>query len=127
MILLNFSHPITAEQTAQIEQLAGQPIQQVVNLAVQFDHQQPFLPQLQALVEQLPLTAEQIQSTPILVNPPSLNYITAMLLAELHGRLGYFPAILRIRPLEGSLPPRFEAAEILNLQQIRDRARKERY
>ena len=127
MILLNFSHPITAEQTAQIEQLAGQPIQQVINLAVQFDHQQPFLPQLQALVEQLPLTAEQIQSTPILVNPPSLNYITAMLLAELHGRLGYFPAILRIRPLEGSLPPRFEAAEILNLQQIRDRARKERY
>jgi hypothetical protein len=127
MILLNFSHPITAEQTAQIEQMAGQPIQQVVNLAVHFDHQQPFLPQLQALVEQLPLSAEQIQSTPILVNPPSLNFITAMLLAELHGRLGYFPAILRIRPLEGSLPPRYEAAEILNLQQLRDQARKGRY
>lgn len=127
MLLLNFSHPITPEQMAQIEQLAGQPIQQTVNLAVQFDHQQPFLPQLQALVEQLPLSAEQIQTTPILVNPPSLNFITAMLLAELHGRLGYFPAMLRIRPLEGSLPPRFEAAEIINLQQIRDRARKERY
>jgi len=43
----------------------------------------------------------------ILVNTPSLNFITAMLLAKLHGRMGYFPPIIRLRPANGSLPPRY--------------------
>ena len=46
-----------------------------------------------------------------------------MRLAELHGRMGYFPASGRRRPLAGSLPPRFEVAEIINLQAVRDQAR----
>jgi hypothetical protein len=50
-----------------------------------------------------------------------------MTLAELHGRMGYFPPILRLRPVEGAIPPRFEVAEIINLQALRDAARKERY
>ena len=33
------------------------------------------------------------------VVPPALNFITAVLLAELHGRMGYFPAIVRLRPV----------------------------
>ncbi|MCS7301391.1 MAG: CRISPR-associated protein Csx15 [Fimbriimonadales bacterium] len=52
--------------------------------------------------------------------------IAATLLAELHGRMGYFPPVLRLRPVEGAVPPRFEVAEILNLQQIRDTARSQR-
>jgi len=44
-------------------------------------------------------------------------------LAELHGRMGYFPPLLRTRPAPGSLPPRYEAAEALNLQALRDAAR----
>ena len=48
------------------------------------------------------------------------------MLAELHGRLGYFPPVLRLRPVEGALPPRFEVAEILNLQDVRDAARAKR-
>ena len=50
----------------------------------------------------------------------------ATLLAELHGRCGYFPAQLRLRPVPGSLPPRFEIAEVLNLQALRDAARERR-
>ncbi|MCK6622766.1 MAG: hypothetical protein HUU32_16950 [Calditrichaceae bacterium] len=45
--------------------------------------------------------------------------------AELHGRMGYSPC-LRLRPVEGSLPPRFEMVEILNLQEIREIARANR-
>ena len=114
MILLNFSHPLTAEQKAQVEALAGQPVDQVVALPVQFDNDEPFLPQLQALIWQIPLDAETLQTAQILVNPPSLNFITALVLAELHGRMGYFPPVVRMRPEPGSLPPRYEAAEILN-------------
>lgn len=127
MLLLNFSHPLTPEQVEQAQALAGQSIEEVLTLPVQFDNQQPFLPQLKELVERLPLSAEQWQTTPLLVNPPALNYITALLLAELHGRMGYFPPILRLRPVEGSLPPRYEATEVLNLQAVRDAARKLRY
>ena len=46
-----------------------------------------------------------------------------MRLAEGHSRIGYFPAIVRLRPLAGSLPPHFEVAEIINLQAVRDQAR----
>ena len=127
MILLNFSHPLTPAQLRQVEDLLSQPIQQVVELPVHLDNQQPFLPQLQELMEKIPLDAEAWQSEAILLNPPSLNFITALLLAELHGRMGYFPPVLRMSPSQGSLPPRYQAAEVLNLQQVRDRARQERY
>jgi hypothetical protein len=127
MILLNFSHPLTSEQLERIEALTGQTIAQVIALPVQFDNEQPFLPQLAALAASIPLSAAELQTQPILVNPPSLNFITALLLAELHGRMGYFPPVVRLRPLPGSLPPRYEVAEVLNLQAVRDEARKARF
>ena len=127
MIILNFSHPLTETQLEQAAQLTGQPVEQVINLAVQFEPTQPFTPQLQELVASIPLDASAWQNQQILVNPPALNFITAALLAELHGRMGYFPPILRLRPLEDSLPPRYEVAEVLNLQALRDAARRRRY
>ncbi len=123
MILLNFAHPLTDPQREQIESLAGQPIAREIHLPAQFDPQQPFAPQLDALLARVGLTAEQWQTESILVNLPSLNFITALLLADLHGRMGYFPPCLRLRPIKDALPPRFEVAEILNLQARRDAAR----
>jgi len=123
MLLLNFSHPITPAQREQIESLAGQPIAREIHLPAQFDPQQPFAPQLDALLAQTGLSSEQWQTEQIVVNLPSLNFITALLLADLHGRMGYFPPCLRLRPVKDALPPRFEVAEILNLQARRDAAR----
>lgn len=127
MNLLNFSHPLNPEQIRRIEALAGQPVTRVIDLPVQFDNAEDFLPQLQAVAAGIPLSAEALQTEPVLVNPPALNFITALLLAELHGRMGYFPPVVRLRPVEGSLPPRYEVAEVLNLQSVRDQARKTRY
>lgn len=127
MILLNFAHPLTPAQLEEIEALTGQKIDESIDIPVQFDSDQPFLPQLAKLCEGIPLDSQQLQTIPILINPPSLNFITALLLAELHGRMGYFPPVLRLRPLTGSLPPRYEVAEILNLQSVRDQARRTRY
>ncbi len=127
MILLNYSHPLTPAQKSQVEALTGQPVEQVIDQPVQFDPDQPFQPQLLALMARLPLDALTLQTAQIVVNPPSLNFITALLLAELHGRMGYFPPVLRLRPVANSLPPRYEAAEVLNLQAVRDGARTTRY
>ncbi len=126
MILLNFSHPLPPEQLARVAELAGQPVDSVLSFPVQLDPQRPFVPQVEALVAQINLSPEQWQTAPIVVNLPSLNYIAATVLAELHGRMGYFPPILRLRPVEGAIPPRYEAAEIVNLQNVRDAARKKR-
>jgi hypothetical protein len=126
MLIVNFSHPLTAEQQAQIEALTGQKVEKMIAVPVQFNNEESFLPQLQELMANLPLSSEELQTKPILVNLPSLNTIAALLLAELHGRMGYFPPVLRLHPVSGITPPRFEAAEIINLQEIRDSARKQR-
>jgi hypothetical protein len=49
-----------------------------------------------------------------------------VLLAELHGRIGHFPALIRLRPLPGSTPTTYEVAELINLQAIREDARRRR-
>jgi len=126
MILLNFSHPLTPAHLAQVEALTGQPVERVVEVHSQIDPQQPLAPQAAALADQCGLSPAEWQSAPLLANPPSLNFVAVALLAELHGRCGYFPAHLRLRPIAGSLPPQYEVAEILDLQAIRDTARRKR-
>jgi hypothetical protein len=123
MILINFSHPLTEAQIAQVEKLTGQTVGQVIDQPVQFDNNRQFIAQLGELLKDLPISSKKLQTEAVIINPPALNSITALLLAELHGRMGYFPAILRLRPVEGSLPTRYEAAEILNLQAVRDESR----
>lgn len=126
MLLLNFSHPLTAAQREQIEAASGKKIREVKNVSVHFDAAKTYAAQITALVDAIGLSPEQWQNEPILLNPPSFNFIAVALLAELHGRMGYFPPCLRLRPIAGSLPPQFEVAEILNLQAIREQARTRR-
>ena len=127
MILINFSHPITPEQQAQIETLVKNTLEKIIVVPIHFDQDAPFLSQLRAALEPLPFSPLEWQTLPLLVNLPSFNYISALTLAELHGRMGYFPPILRLKPVEGALPPRYEVVEVINLQAVRDEARKTRY
>jgi len=126
LILLNFSHPFTPEQLRQLEELAGEKVDRVVEIDAQIDPQQPIVPQVAAMADRAGLTPQEWQTLPILINPPSLNFSAVTLLAELHGRCGYFPAAVRLRPIPGSVPPRFEVAEIVNIQAVREKARKGR-
>lgn len=126
MILLNFSHPLTRDHLRQVETLTGRVVEWVIEIHSQIDPQRPLAPQVIALVDQATLSPTEWQTLPLLVNPPSLNFIAVVLLAELHGRCGYFPAHLRLRPVHGSLPPQYEIAEVLDLQVIRDGARRKR-
>jgi hypothetical protein len=126
MIVLNFAHPLTTEQLRHIEALFGQPIDRVIEIPSQVDLQQPLAPQIVAMADAAGLTPQQWQTESILVNLPSLNYSAALLLAELHGRMGYFPPCIRLRQVKDALPPRFEVAEVLNLQAVRMEARTRR-
>lgn len=126
MILINFSHPLTASHLAQVEALTGAVVERVIDQPAQFDLEQPFAAQVTALADAVGLSPAEWQTLPLLINPPSLSAIAVTLLAELHGRTGYFPAIIRLRPVADSVPSSFEVVEIINLRLVRDLARKTR-
>jgi hypothetical protein len=126
MIVVNFSHPLTPVQQTAIEALTQEKAARLIEVKTHFNESLPYTEQARALVESVGLTAAEWQQERLLVNPPSLSVIAALVLAELHGRMGYFPSIIRLRPMPGSMPPQFEVAEILNLHAVRERARLER-
>ena len=126
MILINFAHPLTTEHLKQIEGLTNQRVVRVIEIPTHIDPQERISLQVAELIEQVGLSPTEWQASPLLINPPSLNFIAITLLVELHGRCGYFPAHLRMRPVKGSVPLRYEAAEVLNLQDVRESARKTR-
>ncbi len=122
MLLLNYSHPLTAEQLAQIAALLGaEP--EVRRIAVQIDQAQPLTAQVGALADAAGLSPDDWQTTPLIVNLPGFAPAAAALLAELHGRCGGFPTMLRLRPLPDSTPTTYEVAELINLQTLREQAR----
>ncbi|GAB4548602.1 MAG: CRISPR-associated protein Csx15 [Anaerolineae bacterium] len=126
MNILNFAHPLTEAQRQQIEALIGRAITAVTDVRVQFDLSQPFGTQVVAMLDALGIDSAAWQTQNWLLVLPSLNYIAASLLAELHGRTGHFPAIIRLRPTENTFVTEFEVAEIINLEQIRAAARNRR-
>lgn len=125
MLILNFTHPLTSEQRAQIEALADAQVEEVRTIPVQIDQTEPLEPQITAVVNAVGLSSEDWQTKPLLINPPGYAPAAFVLLAELHGRIGHFPALIRLRPKSGPVPA-YEVAELLNLQAIREQARKRR-
>jgi hypothetical protein len=125
MLILNFTHPLTDEHKAQIESLASIPIDEIRTIPVQIDQTEPLGPQISAIVDATQLSSEEWQTRPLLINPPGYAPAAFVLLAELHGRIGHFPSLIRLRPRPGSVTM-YEVAELLNLQAVRESARQRR-
>ena len=125
MLILNFTHPLTPDQQAQIQALANTPIEEVRTIPVQIDQAGPLEPQITAIVDSVGLSSQEWQTRSLLINPPGYAPAAFVLLAELHGRIGHFPSLIRLRPKPGPLTS-YEVAELLNLQTIREAARKRR-
>lgn len=125
MLILNFTHPLTGEQKSQIEALVGAPIDEIRTIPVQIDQGELLTPQIVNIVNAVQLTSEEWQTRSLLINPPGYAPAAFVLLAELHGRIGHFPTLIRLRPKDGPLPV-YEVAELLNLQAVREAARRRR-
>lgn len=126
MILLNFSHPLTDEHVTQIESLTEGTIERVVEVEVHFDSAEPFGPQVTDLADRCALTSSGWQTSALLVVTLALSAIAVLLMADLHGRMGYSPACVRVSAIEGTIPTRYEVVELLNLQGQREGARQRR-
>jgi hypothetical protein len=125
MHILNFTHPLTLEQRAQIEAFADATIDEVRTISVQIDQTEPLEPQITAIINDVGLSSEEWQTLSLLINPPGYAPAAFVLLAELHGRIGHFPTLIRLRPKPGPTTI-YEVAELLNLQTVREQARTRR-
>ncbi len=125
MLILNFSHPLTEEQRAQSAELASTAIEDIRTIPVQIDQTQALEVQVRAIVDSVGLTPDEWQTCELLINPPGYAPAAFVLLAELHGRIGHFPTLIRLRPRSGPVTT-YEVSELLNLQTIREEARKHR-
>lgn len=121
--ILNFHHPLTKEQIQKIEEMLNKPIAEIVPLNTHLDETRPFRPQLCDLITAAKISSESLQHGEYIINLPGYAPAAAVLIAELHGRMGHFPTVIRLKKVEGSLPPVFDVEEIVNLQAIRDEAR----
>ncbi|RAQ95710.1 CRISPR-associated protein Csx15 [Thermogemmatispora tikiterensis] len=126
MIILNFGHPLTEDQQRQIAERIIEPIEAIRSIPVRIDETKELAPQVIAIANQANLTTEEWQTLPILINPPGYSPVATALLAELHGRMGHFPSLIRLRPRHHGATE-YEVAEILNLQRLRDHARMRRF
>ena len=98
MVIINFSHPLTDKHIEQIKTFTGRNIERVIEINSQINSQKPLVPQVVELVERAGFSPAEWQTLPLLINPPSLNFIAVALMAHLHGRCGYFPDALRLHP-----------------------------
>lgn len=110
----------------QLEGKLGDDIQKVIDLDAKIDMESPLAPQISTIVDRVGFNSCEWQSLRFIVNPPSLNVSAVTLLAEIQGRCGYFPPIIRLKPFQDSAIVEFEMAEIINVQKVRNEARLKR-
>lgn len=123
--LLNYAHPLTELQMQQLAVALGET-PQIHQISSQIDRSQPLAEVAMALANAAPLDVEMWQTHRLLINPPSLAPLALALIAEVHGRCGYFPPILNIRPVLGAVPPQYELGELVDLNDVRQLARMRR-
>jgi len=123
MIIINFAHPLTESHLREISIIGGEAVEEVIEIDSSIDTTKPITPQVLELINKVKFTKRDWQTNPILLNLPSLNYTAAILISEIHGRSGHFPAFIRMRPVKEAAITKFEVAEIVDLQTVRNTAR----
>jgi len=125
-LVVNFHHLLKPEQIKDMQRLLQWPRIEVIDARLgTVPEKQNFTRYLLNHIESIDLTAEEWQTACLAVIPPGFAPACSVMLAELHGRLGYFPDIVRIRPSESG-PEKYVVAEIIALRDIRNQARGKR-
>jgi hypothetical protein len=114
-------HPLTDEQRAEIREHTY--IQEEITCPAHFGSP-PLLPQIETLIKRIGLTLDEWQSSEpsILLVLPGLSPPASAFLAYIHGLRGGFPKVVWLHPHPDD-SARYVLGEILNLQQLRDKAR----
>jgi len=127
-LILNFSgHPVLPGQKQTVERFMHWNISEVVDCVFgNVPEDQNFVSTITKAIERVKLSQEEWQTTSLVVIPAGYAAIWSVVLAELHGRLGYFPDVVRLRPASSGGGEKFEVAEIINLREVRHSSRDKR-
>jgi len=123
--LLNFSHPFTREQLATIADDYGIRIEDitVISCPVQIDMNVSLKSQVEAIISKIGFSPDEWQTQHIIMNPPALSNVALVTVAELHGRIGHYPHMIRIVANHSGTITTFDIAEIINLDIVRANGR----
>ncbi len=115
--IINFSHPVQNNRP-DIEAIVADEYQ-VFSVAVQLDQNAPSLAAQIAdcIVEAKAKAGGNIRNIDCIILPGLA--VGAVMIVEAFCQSGYIPNILRMAPVKGALPPRFEAVEVVRLRQPR--------
>lgn len=127
-LILNFSgHPVTPVQQQEIELQMHWTASSVVDMRLgNVPEDDNFVATITNTVGSLELSPEEWQTTPLVIVPAGYTAAWSIILATLHGRLGYFPDVVRLRPTASCASEKYEVAEILNLREVRHASRNRR-
>ncbi|HWR31084.1 MAG TPA: CRISPR-associated protein Csx15 [Negativicutes bacterium] len=127
-LIVNFSgHPVLPGQQKAIERIKHWTSSKVINVAlgnVAEDHH--FVSAIEKAINKIELTPDEWQSIPLVVIPSGYSLVWSVVQAVLHGRLGHFPDVVRLRPTAPLSTEKFEVAEIMNLHDVRHASRDKR-
>jgi hypothetical protein len=120
MILINFSLPFKPMQIIQAESFLHEKIDRVIDFQLQFDSDLGISEQVLKILKKFPLSSEELKSDPVAVVLPKQNYMSALVLAFLFSKMGYYPFILRTRMASMGILPFHEVVEVINPHEIID-------
>ncbi|MBN1220834.1 MAG: hypothetical protein JXM69_18070 [Anaerolineae bacterium] len=127
-LVLNFSaHPIMPSQRQAIRTAMNWPTLEVIDAGLgNVPEDKDFVAEAINHLERIDLLPSEWQIFPMVVVPAGYAPVWSVLLAELHGRLGYFPDMVRLRPTLVEAEEKYEVAQIVSLREIRNQARAKR-
>lgn len=124
ILVINLSHPFSDRDLESIAGLTSLPVGRVVDATVDLSSSRQLGEQVHQLLDGLPLSPRQWQQEALVVNLPGLAVAAAAVLADIHGRRGSFPRVLRMERNPDS--DEFQVVEVVSLQSVRDGARRMR-
>ena len=123
-LVLNFARPLTHTQLVQLQGLL-EVLPEVIDLPgipVQFTNNRPLAEQVVEILDSAGLTLEEWASLSFIVNLPGFAPAASAVLAEIHGRSGHFPHVIRMTPSPEDSAV-YNVTEVVKLQNVRDAAR----
>ena len=115
------THPLTEEQKEQLQNEVY--IEELIAYPVHFDATEKLQPQIERIIKGIDLTLEEWSSKQIYLVLPGIAPGAPALLSYVHGLRGGFPKVIWIYQ-DPEDPTHYVVAQSVNLQKLRDIARK---
>ena len=127
-LIVNFSgHPVLPGQKKAIEKLMHWQEVEVIDVPLRnVPEDRHFVLAIEKVVDGIDISPKEWQELPMVVIPAGYSAVWAIVQSILHGRLGHFPDVVRLRPASPLSVEKFEVAEIMNLHQVRHQSRDKR-